>query len=74
MLDTFLTQMGVPEADLAALDVPFPFDDAAFLADGEALQDAFELANAKRNLLTVRRAMREDARSLRTRVEAELGE
>jgi hypothetical protein len=74
VLDTFLTQMGVPEADLAGLDVPFPFDAAAFLGDGEALQDAFELANAKRNLFTVRRAMRDDARRLRQRVEAELAD
>lgn len=73
VLGGFLGQMGVPEADLAGLEPPFPFDAAAFLADREALQDAFEMANAKRNLLTVRQAMRGDARTLRARVEAELG-
>jgi len=71
-LDGFLAQMGVPEADLAALEAPFPFGAASFLADPDAHRDAFEMANAKRNLLTVRRAMAEDARALRERVEAEL--
>ena len=72
-LDGFLAEMGVPEADLAELEAPFPFDAAAFLADEAALRDAFEMANAKRNLLTVRRAMADDARALRQRVEAEVG-
>lgn len=72
VLDQFLAQMGVPEANLAGLMVPFPFDAAAFLGNAEALRDAFEMANAKRNLLTVRQAMREDARRLRARVEAAL--
>jgi hypothetical protein len=71
-IDGFLDQMGVPEADLAGLVAPFPFDADAFLADEAALQDAFEMANAKRNLLTVRLAMREDARRLRQQVEGEL--
>jgi hypothetical protein len=71
-LGGFLDQMGVPEADLAALEAPFPFDAAAFLGSEAALQDAFEMANAKRNLLTVRQAMRADAHTLRQRVEAEL--
>lgn len=71
-LDGFLGQMGVPEADLARLETPFPFEPAAFLANRDALRDAFEMANAKRNLLTVRRAMREDAGALRRRVEVEL--
>jgi len=71
-LDGFLHEMGVPEADLADLEPPFPFDPVAFLRDEGALQDAFEMANAKRNLLTVRRAMAADARALRQRVEAEL--
>lgn len=74
VLDAFLGEMGVPEADLAGLEAPFPFDPVTFLGDREALQDAFEMVNAKRNLLTVRRAMREDARALRERVEAELEE
>lgn len=73
-LDEYLAQMGVPEADLAVLEAPFPFDVASFLSDPEAHRDAFEMANAKRNLLTVRRAMVEDARALRERVEAELAE
>ena len=71
-LDGFLAEMGVPEADLAGLEPPFPFDGAAFLADRDAHRDAFEMANAKRNLLTVRRAMAADARALRQRVEAAL--
>ena len=74
VLDGFLAEMGVPEADLTSLGVPFTFDPDVFLGRAEALQDAFELANAKRNLLTVRRAMREDARVLRERVEAELAD
>lgn len=72
VLEGFLAQMGVPDADLARLEAPFPFDPARFLADRDALRDAFEMANAKRNLLTVRQAMREDARALRARVEAEV--
>ncbi len=68
----FLAQMGVPEVDLSRLDVPFPFDAATFLSNPDALRDAFEMVNAKRNLLAVRQAMRADAQSLRVRVEAEL--
>ncbi|MAQ96054.1 MAG: hypothetical protein CMM84_21335 [Rhodothermaceae bacterium] len=71
-LGGYLAQMGVPETDLSELNAPFPFDAGPFLRDPDALQDAFEMANAKRNLLTVRRAMAEDARALRRRVEAEL--
>ena len=71
-LGGYLAQMGVPETDLSELEAPFPFDPGPFLRDPDALQDAFEMANAKRNLLTVRRAMAEDARALRRRVEAEL--
>lgn len=74
VLDEYLRQMGVPEADLAGLSAPFPFDAGTFLRDRDALQDAFEMANAKRNLLTVRRAMLDDARGLRERVEAELAD
>lgn len=72
VLDTFLTQMGAPDADIAGLDVRSPFDAAAFRADSGALRDAFEMASAKRNLLLVRRSMRADARALRQRVEGEL--
>lgn len=74
VLDGFLAEMGVPEADLTDLEPPFPFDPGAFLSSPEALGDVFEMANAKRNLLTVRRAMREDASALREQVEAELAE
>ncbi|GAB5535927.1 MAG: hypothetical protein Rubg2KO_21760 [Rubricoccaceae bacterium] len=71
-LNGFLAQMGVPEANLANLEPPFPFDQATFLRDVDALRDAYEMANAKRNLLTVRQAMRDDARALRVHVEAEV--
>lgn len=72
VLAEFLAQMGVPEVDLAKLTAPFPFDRGTFLEDAEALRDAFEMADAKRNLLLVRQSMRTDAKTLRERVEAEL--
>ena len=72
VLGGFLAQMGVPEADLSRLDVPFPFDVAAFLSNPDALRDAFEMVNAKRNLLAVRHAMRADAQALRAHIESDL--
>ncbi len=74
VLGRFLAQMGVPEADLAEIEAPFPFRAATFLRDADALRDAFEMANAKRNLLMVRQAMRADARALRTAIEAKLSD
>ncbi len=72
VLDAFLAQMGVPEADLSSLKTAFPFDAGAFLSTREALHDVFEMVDAKRNLLMIRQSMREDAQHLRTQVEQEL--